>query len=80
MLPTRSNAFGYLNLFGEKRDEEGEMYQDCEERRGVFKRGGWETAILAGVEATKREGGEVGRAGSRLGKVLAEGMEAFDES
>ena len=74
MLPKRSNAYGYLNLFGEKRDEEGECYRDCEERRGVFQRMGFEDTVVRGLDALKKEGGEVGRLGSQVGKVLKEGL------
>lgn len=72
MLPERPNAFGYLNLFGEKRDEEGEGYEDVEDRRRVFRSLGYEAAILKGVEGMRKEGGEVGRAAGTLMKVLKE--------
>ena len=72
MLPERPNAFGYLNLFGEKRDEEGECYEDAEDRRRVFRTLGYEAAILRGVEGLRKEGGEVGRAAGMLMKMLKE--------
>lgn len=72
MLPDRPNAFGYLNLFGERRDEEGEVYEDVEDRRRVFKLLGYEAAISRGVEGMRKEGGEVGRAAGMLMKVLKE--------
>ena len=72
MLPERPNAFGYLNLFGEKRDEEGECYEDVEDRRRVFRSLGYEATILRGVEGMRKEGGEVGRAAGMLMKVLKE--------
>lgn len=70
MLPKRSEAYGYLNLFGEKRDEEGECYRDCEERQSVFRRIGFEGAVATGMEILRKEGGEVGRLGSRVEKML----------
>ena len=78
MLPKRSNPYGYMNLFGEKRDEEGECYRDVEERREVFRRMGCEGAVMKGLDAV-REGGEVGRLGGRVRKVLKEGMGGMDE-
>ena len=59
MLPTRSNAFGHLNLFGPPRDEEREMYEDVRDRRRVFKGLGYEAAIARGVEGMKKGAGEV---------------------
>jgi pre-rRNA-processing protein IPI1 len=59
MIPTRSNAFAHLNLFGTSRDEDGEMYIDREDRQRVFQ---------------KKEAGEAGRAAAVLSKVVREGM------
>ena len=77
MLPTRSNAFAHLNLFGPPRDEESEMYVNREERQRIFQKG-FHATVSRGIEAAKREGGEVGRAAARVAKTLAEGMEGFD--
>lgn len=77
MLPKRSNAFAHLNLFGPPRDEESEMYVEREERQRVFHKK-FHAIISSGVEAAKREGGEVGRAAAGVAKVLIEGMEGFE--
>lgn len=77
MLPNRSNAFTRLNLFGPPRDEESEMYLNREERQRIFQKRFMAT-VSRGIEAAKREGGEVGRAAAGVAKVLAEGMEGFE--
>ena len=76
MLPTRSNAFAYLNLFGTPRDEENASYEDREERQRVFQRV-FQQAIERGLEGAKQEGGEVGRAAASVNKILLEGMKHF---
>ncbi|KAE9379995.1 hypothetical protein N431DRAFT_325150 [Stipitochalara longipes BDJ] len=73
MIPTRSNAFAHLNLFGSSRDEEGEMYIDREDRQRVFQKL-FQPAVEAGMANAKKEGGEAGRAAAVLAKVLKEGM------
>ncbi|KUJ23433.1 uncharacterized protein LY89DRAFT_680188 [Mollisia scopiformis] len=73
MIPTSSNAFAHLNLFGSSRDEEGEMYIDREDRQRVFEKN-FLAAVNTGVEIAKKEGGEAGRAATVLAKVLKEGM------
>lgn len=77
MLPKRSNAFAHLNLFGPSRDEESEMYVEREERQRIFRKRFF-AIVSSGVEAAKREGGEVGRAAAGVAKVLTEGMEGFE--
>ncbi|KAL2042706.1 hypothetical protein N7G274_004465 [Stereocaulon virgatum] len=77
MLPKRSNAFAHLNLFGAPRDEEGEMYIEPEDRQRIFHRR-FQRAVNMGVEAGKREGGEVGRATAAVGKTVEEGMNDFE--
>lgn len=82
MIPTRSNAFAHLNLFGSSRDEEGEMYIDREDRQRVFAKN-FSAAVSGGVEIAKKEGGEAGRAAAVLAKLLKEGMadySAFDDT
>lgn len=73
MVPTRTNAFAHLNLFGSSRDEEGEMYIDREDRQRVFQKY-FQRAIEAGVEHAKKEAGEAGRVATVLSKVLKDGM------
>lgn len=77
MLPKRSNVFAHLNLFGPPRDEESEMYAEQEERQAIFHKR-FRATVSSGVEAAKREGGEVGRAAAGVAKVLAEEMEGFE--
>lgn len=78
MIPTRSNAFAHLNLFGSSRDEEGEMYIDREDRQRVFQKL-FLPAVETGMENAKKEGGEAGRAAAVLAKVLKEGMADYSE-
>lgn len=77
MIPKRSNAFAHLNLFGPPRDEDGEMYTEREERQRIFHKR-FRAAVECGVDAGKKEGGEVGRAAAVVGKALAEGMEGYE--
>jgi pre-rRNA-processing protein IPI1 len=69
-VPQKSNAFGYLNLFGMPKDDETEMLEDCEDRRRVFDKT-FRTSVEMGLEAARREGGDVGRAASALAKALS---------
>jgi pre-rRNA-processing protein IPI1 len=73
MIPTRSNAFAHLNLFGSSRDEEGEMYIDREDRQKVFHKYS-QSAVEIGIEHAKKEAGEAGRVAAILTKVLKDGM------
>ncbi|KAF2749067.1 hypothetical protein M011DRAFT_457161 [Sporormia fimetaria CBS 119925] len=76
LLPQRSYAFAHLNLFGTARDEEAEMYEDREDRQRVFRERA-EKAVTAGMEQAVKAGGELGRAGAMLRRVLREGMADF---
>jgi pre-rRNA-processing protein IPI1 len=78
MIPTRSNAFAHLNLFGSSRDEEGEMYIDREDRQRVFQKL-FLPAVEVGMANAKKEGGEAGRAAAILAKVLKEGMADYSD-
>jgi pre-rRNA-processing protein IPI1 len=78
MIPTRSNAFAHLNLFGSSRDEEGEMYIDREDRQRVFQKL-FQPAVEAGMANAKKEAGEAGRAAAVLAKVLKEGMADYSD-
>ena len=77
MIPKRSNAFAYLNLFGSPRDEESEMYVEREERQSVFGRR-FQSAVENGVDAARKEGGETGRAAAGVDKALTNGMAGFE--
>nr|OQO25205.1 hypothetical protein B0A51_07967 [Rachicladosporium sp. CCFEE 5018] len=70
LMPTKSNAYGYLNLFGKPRDTESEMYEDPEERQEAFVTSGMYRAFVQGVTEARKEGGEVGRAAAGVAKAL----------
>lgn len=61
MIPQTATPYAYLNLFGQPRDEDGEMYETPEDRRRVFANR-FQGAIERGLENARREGGEIGRA------------------
>jgi pre-rRNA-processing protein IPI1 len=77
LIPTKSNAYDYLNLFGTVRDEETEMYEDRDERARVFMKR-FQIPVERGLEHARKEGGEVGRAAAIVSKVLKEGREGQD--
>lgn len=68
-LPTQSDGFGYLNLFGGNHDIDTEMLEDYEERLKVFDNR-FRSAVLNGLEVGKQSGGEVGRASALVFKVI----------
>ncbi|KXL47358.1 hypothetical protein M433DRAFT_150078 [Acidomyces richmondensis BFW] len=70
LISRKSNPFAYLNLFSTTRDLEGESFQDAEERVEVFNALGFMKPFQICVKASKREGGEVGRAGAAVEKAL----------
>lgn len=76
IIPTRSNAFAHLNLFGSSRDEEGEMYIDREDRQRVFHKR-FQVSVETGIGNAKKEAGEAGRAAAVLTKVLRDGMSDY---
>jgi len=76
LLPERSNVFAHLYLFGPPPDEEGEMYQDREERQRIFGIK-YLALIRQGVEQAKKEGGEIGRAAAAIRKAFEEGMKDY---
>ncbi|RAK74801.1 IPI1/TEX10 family protein [Aspergillus fijiensis CBS 313.89] len=73
MLPETAQPYVYLNLFGQPRDEEGEMYETREDRFRVFA-ARFLKAVERGVESARQDGGEVGRASSAVSKVLKEAL------
>lgn len=76
-IPRDSNAFEYLNLYGSRRDEDGEMYPNREARQRVFEKK-FLAAMAKGADQAKKEGGATGRAASTLDKVLQEGMGDYE--
>jgi len=75
-LPRRSNCFAHLNLFGPPRDEEAEMYEDREERRRIFHTR-FQKPVERGLEASRKEGGEVGRAAAVVARAVIEGIDVY---
>ncbi|PGH06130.1 pre-rRNA-processing protein IPI1 [Blastomyces parvus] len=73
MLPTKSAPFAYLNLFGQPKNEEGEMYETREDRFRVFSER-FLPAVERGVNLARQDGGEVGRASASVKKVLKEAI------
>ncbi|KIV85516.1 hypothetical protein PV11_01204 [Exophiala sideris] len=69
-IPSKSNAYAYLNLFGTPQDDEKQMLDDREDRLRVYVNQ-FQALLLAGIDAAKKEGGELGRASSFLAKALA---------
>ncbi|KAL4722428.1 rRNA processing protein [Fusarium chlamydosporum] len=78
-IPQDSNAFEYLNLYGTRRDEEGEMYPSRDARQRVFERRFLE-AVMKGADQAKKEGGATGRAAAGLDQVLQNGMGEYESS
>ncbi|RHZ43505.1 rRNA processing protein [Aspergillus turcosus] len=73
MVPRATAPFVHLNLFGQPRDEEGEMYETREDRYRVFANR-FLGAVQRGLEGARSEGGEVGRASAGVNKVLKEAI------
>ncbi|KAL5353293.1 rRNA processing protein [Pseudogymnoascus australis] len=78
VISAQASPFAHLNLFGPGRDEEGEMYTERESRQRVF-RLRFQKSVDKGIESARKEGGEMGRAGAILGKVVTESMDDYDE-
>lgn len=68
-----SAPYAYLNLFGQPRDEESEMYETREDRYRVFS-SRFLPAVERGLKSAREEGGELGRASSGVTKVLKEAL------
>ncbi|CAG8085168.1 unnamed protein product [Penicillium olsonii] len=73
MISESSTPFAYLNLSGQPRDEEGEMYETREDRFRVFS-SRFHSAMERGLKSAREEGGELGRASSSVTKVLKEAI------
>ena len=68
-IGTKTNPFGYLNLFGPTRHAENEIYDDVESRKRIFEDKLYREVVI-GVQGAKKEGGDVGRVASTLDKLL----------
>ncbi|KAL8829663.1 MAG: hypothetical protein Q9191_001892 [Dirinaria sp. TL-2023a] len=75
MLPRRSNAYVYLDLFGKSKDREEEAYEDREERQRVFA-AIFQSKVWRGAAAARKEGGEIGRAAVMLLNILEDSKSA----
>lgn len=73
LLPSDSNCFRHLQLFGPPRSPEDEMYSEVENRVRVFKEEFLGT-VEQGLEGAKKMGGEIGRSAAMVRKILKEGM------
>lgn len=69
MVPVKSNAYAYLHLFGSQADDESQILDDREERLQNFMNY-FQSPIMAGIDAAKKEGGELGRASGLLVKTI----------
>ncbi|TDZ21321.1 Pre-rRNA-processing protein IPI1 [Colletotrichum orbiculare MAFF 240422] len=76
-VPRTPNPFAYLNLFGTRRDEEAEMYNDRESRQRVFHRR-FLDSFTRGIAQSKKEGGATGRSAITLEQALKEGMGEYE--
>ncbi|OAL24168.1 hypothetical protein AYO22_05827 [Fonsecaea multimorphosa] len=69
IVPGKSNAYAYLNLFGPQTEDETQMLDDQRDRLRDFAQN-FQAQILGGVDAARKEGGELGRAAGLLVKIL----------
>lgn len=76
MLSRRSNVYGHLNLFGETRNEDTEMYESLQDRQEVFHQR-VEIAINTVIDRTSKSGGEIGRAATQLRRIIDKCMSDF---
>lgn len=76
-IPTKSNAYGHLNLFGPPPDEDGAAYEDREERVEIYVRR-FKMSIERGLDWARKEQGEVGRAAKGLERAVREGVEGYE--
>ncbi|KIW27099.1 uncharacterized protein PV07_06874 [Cladophialophora immunda] len=69
LVPGKSSAYAYLNLFGLQAEDETQMLDDQQDRLRDFAQN-FEGHILVGIDAARKEGGELGRAAGLLLKIL----------
>ncbi|RMZ78571.1 hypothetical protein DV738_g3801, partial [Chaetothyriales sp. CBS 135597] len=68
-IPGKSNAYGYLNIFGSPPDEKSQMLEDREDRLRCYNNS-FATLVNGGISINRKEGGELGRAAGVLVKIL----------
>jgi pre-rRNA-processing protein IPI1 len=73
LLPQKSNAFGYLDLFAMSKDGENESMEDRDARLWLFD-SMFRSNVERGIESARTEGGEVGRTAAALAKVVRENV------
>lgn len=78
LVPERSDAYAYLNLFGAPRDDESRMIEDLEDRQRVFVER-FATAVLSGVNTMIKEGGDTGRSAGQLKKTVEDGLSGYQQ-
>ena len=71
-LDRSRDPYAYLNIYGKRRDGDGEMYQDREARQRAYQKR-YAALVLAGLDQAKREAGAPGRAAAILMQVLRDG-------
>lgn len=69
LVPTKSNAYAYLNLFGTQADDDNQILDDLEDRLQDFDCS-FRAFVAAGIDTARKEGGELGRAAGLLVKTL----------
>ena len=78
IISNRSDCFAHLNLFGSIQGDESRMYEDREDRQRFFSLY-IRPSLDSGIENSKKEGGEIGRAAAQLTKVIKDNMTGFQE-
>ena len=69
LVPTKSNAYAYLDLFGAQADDDNQILDDQEDRLQDFDHN-FRASVIVGIDASRKEGGELGRAAGLLVKAL----------
>ncbi|OCT55002.1 Pre-rRNA-processing protein ipi1 [Cladophialophora carrionii] len=69
LVPTKSSAYAHLNLFGPQAEDDSQILDEQEDRLQNFTRH-FRDPVLAGIEAARKEGGELGRAAGLVVKTL----------
>lgn len=76
-IPTKSNPYTYLGLFGRPPDDDSRVLDDRGERWLLFKQK-YETVLLHGIDGARKEGGDIGRVAGQLSKTI-EAATAIEE-
>jgi pre-rRNA-processing protein IPI1 len=69
LLPTKSNAYAHLNLFGSQTDNHNQILDGHEDRLQDFAQH-FQPDFTAGMALARKEGGELGRAAGLLIKTV----------